>query len=177
MEINIREILRSDRKPKEQVDFVVQSIIREEITVGQVTDLLRSGSDKEKGTAAGILKFVSQEKPEEVLPHLDLLMENINHKVPRVKWGCPESIGHLARVYPEQAARAIPKLMLNLADESTVVRWCAAFALAEIAKYDARHQPGLVAEFRKTLEFEPNNGVRNVFLKALKWIDKNSGKP
>jgi hypothetical protein len=46
----------------------------------------------------------------------------------------PETLGNLAQKYPTEAEKAIPKVLVNTKDKSTVVRWCAAFALTEIAK-------------------------------------------
>ena len=60
----------------------------------------------------------------------------------------------------------------NLENKSTVIRWCAAFALTEIAKYNSKKQKELVAKFQKLLEKEQNNGVKNVYIKALKKIKK-----
>lgn len=99
-------------------------------------------------------------------------VEYIGYKAPRVRWGCPEALGNLAAYYPEQVGRAVPKLLGNLADPSTVVRWCAAYALTEIAKYNAENQPELVELFAGFIQTEENSGVRNVYIKALKQIAK-----
>jgi HEAT repeat protein len=93
-----------------------------------------------------------------------------HYQAPRVRWGCPESLGYIAQKYPDQVGKAIPKLLENLNDKSTVVRWCAAFALAEIAKYNVAKQKELVELFQGLIQAEPNNGVRNVYVKALKFI-------
>lgn len=89
-----------------------------------------------------------------------------------MRWGCPESLGNIAQKHPDKVEKAIPKLLENLKDKSTVVRWCAAFALTEIAKYNHKKQKELVTIFNKLVKTEQNNGVRNVYVKALKEIDK-----
>lgn len=89
-----------------------------------------------------------------------------------MRWGCPESIGNLAPKYPHEVEKAIPKLLGNLNDGSTVVRWCAAFALAEIAKYNLEKQKELTGIFLGLITIEQNNGVRNVYVKALKDIER-----
>ncbi len=166
----LRDILSSKGSHKEQVAAMTEQATRDERALAELFDILRTGNDVEKGTAAEVMKFVSQDKPELMAPYIDVLIEYINYKAPRVRWGCPESLGHLAQKYPEKVGEAIPKLLENLNDKSTVVRWCAAFALAEIARYNVEKQDELVVLFQELIQTEPNNGVRNVYLKALKAI-------
>jgi hypothetical protein len=125
-----------------------------------------------KGTCAEIMKFVSKDQPEIVAPYIDVLIEYTNYKAPRVKWGVPESIGNLAQKYPEKVEKAIPKLLINTKDKSTIVRWCAAFALTEIAKHNPILQKDLVSKFNVMVNTEQNNGVKNVYLKVLKMLEK-----
>jgi hypothetical protein len=168
----VRELMQSKIKSKEKTGRLIQLIQNDNDHLQEIIDILQTGSDVDKGTCADILKHISNDSPDIVLPHLDILIDFINYKAPRVKWGIPESIGNLAQKYPRQAARAIPKLLLNTKEESTVVRWCAAFALSEIVKHDIDSRKELVPTFKKILEKEQNNGVKNVYLKALKFIEK-----
>jgi len=168
----IQEILASDKKPKEKVALITKKVVGDKKLVAELFELLKNGSDVEKGTAAEVMKFVSKENPEMMLPYIDVLIENIDYKAPRVKWGCPESLGNIAKKYPEKVEKAIPKLFENLKDKSTVVRWCAAFALTEIAKYNSKKQKELVTKFQNLIKTEQNNGVKNVYIKALKEIEK-----
>jgi HEAT repeat len=169
---NIHEILSSKMKHKEQVAAMAEMTINDDRALVELIGILRTGTDVEKGTVAEVLKFVAKDNPEMVVPYIDVLIENIDYKAPRVRWGCPESIGYLAPKYPGQVEKAIPKLLENLNDRSTVVRWCAAFALTEISKYNLDKQKELVGEFPKLVNTEQNNGVRNVYLKALKVIGR-----
>jgi len=118
------------------------------------------------------MKSVSKDNPGSMLPYIDLLIEHIDYKAARVRWGYPESIGNIAQKYPVQVEKAIPKLLGNLKDRSTVVRWCAAYALAEIARYNTGKQRELVEKPNSLIGIEQNNGVRNVYIKALKDIEK-----
>jgi hypothetical protein len=168
----LRQILASNDKHKEKVALIVEKIKSDKKLLDSLFDLLRNGTDVEKGTAAEVMKFVSKDKPEMIAPYVDVLIEHIDYTAPRVKWGCPESLGNLAKKYPEEVAGAIPKLFKNLKDKSTIVRWCAAFALTEIAKYNQKKQKELTAKFRNLIKTERNNGVKNVYVKALKAIEK-----
>ena len=130
----IDEIRNWRGKPKELVAFLVESIEKDEKLFSQLIEVLKSGSDVEKGTAADIMKHVSKHKPEIAAPYIDDLVEYVNYRAPRVKWGVPEAIGNMAQKFPTEVEKAIPNLLKNTKDESTVVRWCAAYALSEIAK-------------------------------------------
>ncbi|MFH1896421.1 MAG: hypothetical protein ABH814_03045 [bacterium] len=168
--INIQEILQSNKKHKEKVALITAKVKSDKKIIAQLFELLETGTDVEKGTAAEVMKFVSKDQPEIMVPYIDVLIEYIDYKAPRVKWGCPESLGNLAKKYPNKVEKAIPRLLENLKDKSTVVRWCAAFALAEIAKYNLKKQKELVAKFQNLIKTEQNNGVKNVYVKALKVI-------
>jgi HEAT repeat protein len=169
---NLEEILKSKIKPKEKISLLTQMIKDDNSQVSYLIDLFKRGSDVEKGTCSEVMKFVSQNNPEVMLPYIDFLIEYINYDSPRVKWGIPESIGYLAKHYPRETESAIPKLLRNAKDDSTVIRWCAAFGLSEIAKYNLKNQKELVLIINELIEKEKNNGVKNVYIKALKIIEK-----
>ena len=83
------------------------------------------------------MKHVTMEKSEIAEPYLETIIKFINYKAPRVKWGVPESIGNIAKKNPQKVEKAIPYLIRNTIenkDNSTVIRWCSAYALSEIAK-------------------------------------------
>jgi len=172
MTSKIKDILNSQMKPKERVSKIVESIKKDVTIFEQLMEVFRTGSDVEKGTCAEVMKFVSKDNPGIVVPYIDELINNINHKVSRVKWGVPESIGNLAQKYPKDAQKAIPNLLKNTTDKSTVVRWCAGYALSEILKYNSEIQDELIQKINDIIKQEKNNGVRNLYLKALKHIGK-----
>jgi hypothetical protein len=171
----IREILDSKRKPKEIVSISAQMIFQNPKLFNELMTILKTGSDVEKGTCADIIKHVTAEKPEIAEPFIEELISFINYKTPRVKWGVPESIGNIAKNSPQKVEKAIPSLLKNTPenkDNSTVIRWCAAYALSEIAK--ASGDKNLLTKIKNISEKETNNGVKNVYLKAIKQIEKNN---
>jgi hypothetical protein len=172
MSNKIKEILNSQMKPKKRVGKILESIKEDTSLFNGLMEIFRMGSDVEKGTCAEVMKFVSKDNPEIVAPYIDELIEYINYKAPRVKWGIPESIGNLADKYTNEVEKAIPNLMKNTKDKSTVVRWCAAYALSEIAKYNSKRQKELVSIFLEIVKNEKNNGVKNVYMKTLKILQK-----
>ncbi|VVB62241.1 Uncharacterised protein [uncultured archaeon] len=168
----IEEILKSKIKPKEKQLKLVEVVCNDKINDKEFIEFFQSASDVDKGTCADVMKHVSEQKPEILAPFIDVLVEYINYKAPRVKWGVPESIGNMAKKFPDKVEKAIPKLLLNTKDESTVVRWCAGYALSEIAKYNTKKQKELISIFSDIVKKEKNTGVKNVYLKALKIINQ-----
>ena len=171
----IQEVLQSEIKPKEKQIKLVEIIIQKQISAQEFIDFFKSASDVDKGTCADVMKHVSGESPEILAPYIDTLVEYINYKAPRVKWGVPEAIGNLAKNYPEKVEKAIPNLLKNTTDDkinTTVIKWCAAYALAEIAKYNPETRKQLLPVFSEIIKNEKNTGVRNVYANALKTIDR-----
>ena len=168
----IKEMLHADMKPKERVSKIVESIKKDTSLFDELMDVFRIGSDVEKGTCAEIMKFVSKDKPGIIAPYIDELIGYINYKASRVKWGIPESIGNLAETYPKEVEKAIPNLLKNTRDKSTVVRWCAGYALSEIMKFNSEKRDELILKINSIIKQEKNNGVKNIYLKALKHINK-----
>ena len=85
----IQAIMSSNLKHKEQVATITELAISDKRALAQLFDILRTGTDVEKGTAAEVMKFVSKECPDKMIPYIDLLIEHIDYKAPRVRWGCP----------------------------------------------------------------------------------------
>ena len=166
----LEEIRAWKGKPKELVVFLVKSVKTDKTLFAQLVDCLKTGSEVEKGTCADVMKNVTKDEPELAAPYIDELIEHINDKAPRVKWGVPESIGNTARKFPEKVEKAVPNLLINTKNESTVVRWCAAYALSEIVKNNSKIRITLVPKIEEIVKYEANNGVKNIYLKALKMM-------
>jgi hypothetical protein len=171
----IEEILQSKIKPKEKQIRLVEAVIQKRISARKFIKFFESASNVNKGTCADAMKHISAEKPEILAPYVDILVEYINYNLPRVKWGVPEAIGNIAKKYPDKAAKAIPYLLKNTTDDkinTTVIKWCAAYALSEIAKHNIKTRKQLLPRFKNIIESEQNNGVKNVYIKAMKAIEK-----
>ncbi len=171
----IEEILQSKIKPKEKQAKLVGAVCQKKIAAKDFIDYFVSASDADKGACADAMKHISALNPEILAPYINTLLPYINCKLPRVKWGVPEVIGNMSKDYREKAAKAIPHLLKNTTNNkinTTVIKWCAAFALAEIAKNNPKTRKQLLPIFEKLIKSEKNNGVKNVYAKALKIIDK-----
>ncbi len=168
----IKEIQQSKRKPKELVTFLTKEVKKDKGLMKELADILQTGTDVEKGVCLEVMKYVTKDNPEFAESSIDALIEFVNYDAPKVKWGTARVIGNIAQKFPEKTGKAVPKLLLNAGDEATVTRWCAAFALSEIAKHNQKLQKELISKISKISEKEKNDGVKNVYLKALKSIGK-----
>ena len=84
----IDEVREWKGKPKELVTFLTKSV-KDTTLFAQLVDCLKNGSDVEKGTCAEVMKNVTQDEPEIATPYINEMIEFINYKAPRVKWGVP----------------------------------------------------------------------------------------
>ncbi len=167
----IETILHSNVKPKEKQIRLVEMVVSGGIPVEKLMAYFETARDVDKGACADAMKQISALRPELLAPYMDTLIGHINDRLPRVRWGVPETIGFLAKDYPVIAAKAIPNLLKNTGDDptnTTVIRWCAAFALVEITKYNPAAREELFPVFARLVESEHNNGVRNLYARALK---------
>jgi hypothetical protein len=171
----IEELLKLKIKPKEKQVKMMEAVIQGKISAEELISYFKSSSESEKGTCADVISNVSKEHPEIFSPYIDILIEYTNYKSPRVKWGMPEAIGYIAKKYPDKVTKAIPYVLKNTTDDknnTTVVKWSAAFALTEIAKNNPQTRKQLLPVFERIINSEANNGVKNIYLKAIKAIMK-----
>ncbi|MBS7632214.1 hypothetical protein KEJ15_01135 [Candidatus Bathyarchaeota archaeon] len=168
----IEQILKSRNKPKEKVDALAKEVKENRISIEQLIDYFEVGSVSEKGSCVEAIERIARDKPEIVVSHIDFIIDHINDQAPKIKWETARVIGNLSQKYPNEVAKAVPKLLLDTKDAGTVVRWSAAFALTEIAKNNLKLQKELVPRFKEIAEKEKNNGVKNLYIKALKILEK-----
>lgn len=163
-------------KPKELIVYLSETVKKNPQLFPELIEILKTGTDPQRGTSADVIEALSKENPGAVAPYIDALIGYINYKAPRVKWATSETIGNLSKNYCTETERAIPNLLANTADKGTVVRWAAAFALGEIAKNCPAARANLLPKIDEILKTEDNNGVKNVYVKALKAISNENKK-
>lgn len=172
--MNILVEIRNSRKNSKQLLFEIsQALLKDPKLTNQIKQGLSAGNKMEKAVLMESLEFASKEDPSIVEDMLDTIVGYMNYKdSPRVRWEAARVIANISQRYPEKAAKAMDKLLINTKDSGTVVRWSAAFALGEIAKYNLKVRANLIPKIDTILKKEQNNGVKNVYLKALKVINK-----
>ena len=86
-------------------------------------------------------------------------------------------VGNLASRYPQALGDCIPALLENAKAEGTVIRWGSAYALSRIIVLEEYANTDLYEILAAICENEPENGVKNQYLKALKKIGNRRKKP
>lgn len=172
--MNILDEIRNSKKNSKQLLFEIsQALIKDHKLLGQIKEGLSAGSKVEKGILMESLEYASKDDPSIAENMIDTVVDYLDYEdSPRVKWEGARVIANISQRYPEKAVRAVDKLLENAKDQGTVVRWSAAFALGEIAKYNLKARAGLLPKIEAVLKKEQNSGVKNVYLKALKTINK-----
>jgi hypothetical protein len=158
--------------PKALNERLVGMIGNDRSLVQAIFNALDAGNDKEKGVCLEVLEAVTAKHPDWCADRLPAVIKLIGHKAPRVKWESSRVVANTAPKFPKEVAGAIPMLLANTSDKGTVVRWSAAFALGEIIKHNEKERKSLLAKIEVILKREQNNGVRNVYLKAMKAVGK-----
>lgn len=149
-----------------------EEIKKDKAFVREIIAYFPSASSGDQGHLIESLEYASQDHPELIAPHLDFVLKHLEDKAPRVKWECARIIANLSGKFSDQTQRAVPILLKNTHDKGTVVRWSTAFALGEIAKNHPAVAETLLPQMKALAEEEVNNGVKNVYLKALKAIER-----
>ncbi len=167
----VKKILQSDKKPKEKVSLLATKVKKDKKLLDELVEYFEAGSVADKGNCIEVMEYVSQDRPELIITYIDFIIKNLDYNAPKLKWETARVIGSLASKYPDKVEKSTKKLFLNTKDKGTVVRWSAAFALTEIAKSNMKLKKELVNRFNQIVKEESNNGVKNVYLKALKILD------
>ena len=169
----IEEILGSKIKPKEKMFLLAAKLKEEDDLMDKMTAYFSKASIANRGTCMEAIANITGDNPKFAEHHLDFIIEQLDDKAPRVKWEAATVIANVVKEYPGKVSEAIPRLLDNTKHEGTVVRWSAARALTKIAVNNPSKQSELITIFNKIVDKEENNGVKNVYLKAMKTIARN----
>jgi hypothetical protein len=168
----IEEILKSGLKPKQIVVGISLKLELDRSLMPELLECLADGTDSARGHCIEAIEHATLKDPDLVVPYLNVISHSLSDKAPRVRWEAARIIGNVARRFPAEVESTIPGLIANTGDKGTVVRWSAAFALAEIAKANSSVRTDLLTRFPEIMAKESSNGVKNIYLKAMKSIEK-----
>ena len=167
----IKNILKSKIKPKEKVSKLADELAKGSILPDDLIEYYFSCPKAEKGHCIEAIELMTKSKPELGISYIDFVIEQINHENPSVKREASRVVANMVVICKNKMELAIPLLLKNTKDEGTVVRWSAAYALSEIAIQCENLAPILKEVFKKIISTEPNNGVKNIYVKCLKKIN------
>ena len=152
---------------------VIELMLNGECPLASLEDLMPQLDERESATVLEALEEISNKKlmPLEV-GHLSLVIPYIASSNNSCRREASRTVGNLAVTFPNEVGDAILLLMPNTADESTVVRWSAAYALGRIIVLPSYAQSGLYDELQQIAATETEHGVKSQYDKALKKATK-----
>lgn len=161
------------KKAKEKVATIAEWLLSGDVTVKAVLAFCAKANDMNKGTCIEALEFATKQRAdiadEEVLA---FVTHALLDPAPRVKWESAKVIGNIAHLFPTKLDKAIANLLVNTKHDGTVVRWAAAFALAEILKLKTKHNQNLLPAIEAICAHEADNGIKKKYLDAIKKVRK-----
>lgn len=160
-------------KPKEKTETLSAWLLDSKISVDELLSFATSAKDSPKATCIEALEFASQQNAAIVNEAcFNFAVQLLKAKAPRVKWESAKVIGNTAHLYTNNLNTAINNLLLNTEHDGTVVRWSAAFALAEILKLKTKHNKTLLSDIEVICQREEKNSILKIYLTALKKVGK-----
>ena len=171
--MTIQEILEDKTtKPKEKTEQLSKCILDGLFSTSAVIKFAIPAKDAMKATCLEAFEYATKINPAVATKELlQFATVNLNAKAPRVKWESAKLIGNIAALFPDHLEEAIIQLIANTASNGTVVRWSAAYALAEIIKTKHQHNAELVDALKNICNIEEKNSVKKIYLAGLKKIN------
>lgn len=160
-------------KPKEKTEILSAFILTHSEKIDQLISFAESSKDSIKATCIEAIEYSTKTNSEiSNLNCLQFVSKSLTDKAPRVKWESAKVIGSIAHLYPTKLDEAIKNLLLNANHSGTVVRWSAAYALAQIVKLKTHHQLELISTINFICDREEKNSIKKIYQEALKKITK-----
>lgn len=168
--MNIGELLSNKQlKPKEKTQALADAILDGELPIHSVMDFAMNA--KPPAVAACMEAFEYATKQSSSAASLDLLhwaQHHLNAKASRLRWESAKVIGNIAHLYPEELELAVESLLVNTKDDSTVVRWSAAYALTQIFGLPPYANDSFRNQLLSIQQSEEKESIRKMYAKALK---------
>jgi hypothetical protein len=168
--MNFQEILNDKAiKPKEKIEMLSQLVLNNSRIIDELIGFAKTSKDPIKATIIESFEFATKLKPEIASTSiLQFVSQTLSEKAPRVKWESAKVIGNVAHLFPKKLDEAIKNLLVNTEHTGTVVRWSAAFALAQIIKLKTTINKELIPAIETICEREEKNSIKKIYLEALK---------
>ncbi|MCL1857970.1 MAG: hypothetical protein FWF92_01895 [Oscillospiraceae bacterium] len=172
--MNIISLLdNKNMKPLEKRVKIVEIIRMNFISIKEIKSLQDTIDDKKMALIFEAMEDVTNKNPE--IANLDWLIfvQNfILSKSNNLKREASRIVGNIAYLFPNNLNVAIQNLIENTKNESTVIRWGSAYALARIIQIPKYANNELYAVIEDLCEQETDNGVKNQFTNGLKKAEK-----
>lgn len=160
-------------KPKEKTELLSQLVLTNLLVIDELISFAKISKDPIKATVIESFEFATKLKPGIASQSmLHFVTQTLTEKAPRVKWESAKVIGNIAHLFPKQLEEAIKNLLVNTEHAGTVVRWSAAFALAQILKLKTPINKELIPAIETICEREEKNSIKKIYLEGLKNLKK-----
>lgn len=161
-------------KPKEKTAQLSRLLLAGELEIKQFIAFAFGAKDTEKASCIEALEFASKSNAKLVNAEaFDFVCRQLASKAPRVKWESAKVIGNTIHLFEKKIDTAIMALLPNTEDKGTVVRWSAAYALAEVIKIKGKHQADLLKVLESILLREEKSSIKKIYAAAIKKAFKN----
>ena len=158
-------------KPKERTEQLAAMLLSKELSADALLEYAARAKDPIKATCVEAIEFATLKEPA-ILPaaQLDMIIDYLEAKAPRIKWESAKVIANTIHLHPKKVDVAVLKLLANTDDSGTVVRWSAAFALAQILKMKTGINAELAEAAQAISDREEKNSIKKIYQEALKKI-------
>ena len=152
---------------------VIELIVSGSLNCEQIEAISTEINDKQMATILEAIEEISNKRLVQLsssyllfaIPYIKSENNNCRREASRF-------VGNMAAQYPDMIEEAISPLLDNTADEGTVIRRAAAYALSRIITTDRYAQSELYDKLTDISNKEEDNAIRNQYLKALKKASK-----
>lgn len=160
-------------RAKAKVSTIGEWLLNGELPLDELLVYAEKQKATDKATCIEAVEFATRKTPgianESLLAFVTTALADDE---PRVKWESAKVIGNIAALFPAGLERSVANLLTNAKNKGTVVRWAAAYALAEILKLKTSANKELLMEIEVLIGNEEDNGVKKKYLDALKKVKK-----
>lgn len=159
------------KKPKEKTEMLSQMLLGNPKTLDDLINFASLAKDSIKATCIEAIEFASKSNPEiATLACLNFVSKTLKEKAPRVKWESAKVVGNIVHLYPDHLDEAVVNLLVNTEHSGTVVRWSAAYALAQIIKLKSKLNQQLIPAIESICEREEKNSIKKIYMETLKKV-------
>ncbi len=168
--MDFQELLNDkSKKSKAKTEVLRQWLTTNPGKLNNLIEFAAKAKDPAKATCIEAIEFATKLEPGiSNLACLKFVSEMLLENAARLKWESAKVIGNIAHLYPGKLNLAINNLLFNTEHEGTVVRWSAAYALAQVIKIKSKHNKDLLPAIEAICLREKQNSIRKIYLEALK---------
>ncbi len=169
----IQRLNNKGTKSVEKRAEIAEAIRKKLITIQEIQALKAILNDKKMALVLEAMEAVSNKNPEIADEEwLKLAQDFIPSQSNNIKREASRIVGNIAHLFPNDLHVAIQYLFENTKNDSTVVRWGSAYALARIIRIPQYSVSDLYDKIVDLSEKEQENGVKNQLLVGLKKAEK-----